>query len=284
MSENAAITAKAELKKAIKAGKTECATLATIINRIIDGALWEYLNLPGESAADKLHNLICLPYDRGGLNSQIQEVEALLTISSSTLRKFRVTPYPTKQGHRRDLEADSKSQSKTKTKKPSTSQLASDRAAERAAQAIPEINTLLERGLIAKNVAAKVGQKLENPDCPTDKDKKVINKRQQVSEQLKQIIPEVLPEGSQELNSLRKKIKQTVENISGLKSSTRISFNTDPHVTAKTIVKAIEDQEYLKQLTSFLELEIEKLEPLVIVKSNSKVRSQCKQSSDLAIA
>ena len=31
MSENAAITAKAELKKAIKAGKTECATLATII-------------------------------------------------------------------------------------------------------------------------------------------------------------------------------------------------------------------------------------------------------------
>ena len=242
--ENAAITAKTELKRVIKAGKTECATLATIINQIIDQALWEYLDLPGDSAADKLHNLICLPFNQGGLNSQIHEIDALLTISASTQRKFRTIVYAAKQGYRSDLKAkeedkvdvefsgvqNSKPRAKSKAKKPSSSQLTSDRAASRAAEAVPEINDLLEQGLVAKNVAAKMGQKLENPDEPTPKDREIISNRKQISKQLKKIIPDPLPEDTQELNRIRKQVKQVIEQTTGLKSSVRICFNRDPQV------------------------------------------------------
>lgn len=287
--ENAAITAKTELKRVIKAGKTECATLATIINQIIDQALWEYLDLPGDSAADKLHNLICLPFDQGGLNSQIHEIDALLTISASTQRKFRTIVYAAKQGYRSDLKAkeedkvdvefsgvqNSKPKAKSKAKKPSSSQLTSDRAASRAAEAVPEINDLLEQGLVAKNVAAKMGQKLENPDEPTPKDQEIISNRKQISKQLKKIIPDPLPEDTQELNRIRKQVKQVIEQTTGLKSSVRICFNRDPQVTAKSIVKAIEDIDYLQQLLVSLELEIEELQSQA--KSKSKPQSNLKQ-------
>jgi hypothetical protein len=287
--ENAAVTAKTELKRVIKAGKTECATLATIINQIIDQALWEYLDLPGDSTADKLHNLICLPFDQGGLNSQIHEIDALLTISASTQRKFRTIVYAAKQGYRSDLKAkeenkvdvefsgtqNSQPKAKSKAKKPSSSQLTSDRAASRAAEAVPEINGLLEQGLVAKNVAAKVGQKLENPDEPTPKDREIISNRKQISKQLKKIIPDPLPENPQELNRIRKQVKQVIEQTTGLKSSVRISFNPDPQVTAKGIVKAIEDIDYLQQLIVSLELEIEELQSQA--KSKSKPQSNLKQ-------
>jgi hypothetical protein len=287
--ENAAITAKTELKRVIKAGKTECATLATIINQIIDQALWEYLDLPGDSAADKLHNLICLPFDQGGLNSQINEIDALLTISASTQRKFRTIVYAAKQGYRSDLKAKEEDKvdvefsgtqnfqpkAKSKAKKPSSSQLTSDRAASRAAEAVPEINDLLEQGLVAKNVAAKVGQKLENPDEPTPKDREIISNRKQIGKQLKKIVPDPLPEDPQELNRIRKQVKQVIEQTTGLKSSVRISFNLDPQVTAKGIVKAIEDIDYLQQLIVSLELEIEELQSQA--KSKSKPQSNLKQ-------
>ena len=87
--ENIAIDAKTKLKQAIKAGKTECVTLATVINQIIDQGLCEYLTIPGDSISDKLHNLITLPCGQGGLNTEIHEVDALLSISPSTQRKFR---------------------------------------------------------------------------------------------------------------------------------------------------------------------------------------------------
>ncbi|PSB07863.1 hypothetical protein C7B62_18680 [Pleurocapsa sp. CCALA 161] len=287
--ENAAITAKTELKRVIKAGKTECATLANIINQIIDQALWEYLDLPGDSAADKLHNLICLPFDQGGLNSQIHEIDALLTISASTQRKFRTIVYAAKQGYRSDLKTkeedkvdvefsgvqNSQPKAKSKAKKPSSSQLTSDRAASRAAEAVPEINDLLEQGLVAKNVAAKMGQKLENPDEPTLKDREIISNRKQISKQLKKIVPDPLPEDPQELNRIRKQVKQVIEQTTGLKSSVRISFNRDPQVTAKGIVKAIEDIDYLQQLIVSLELEIEELQSQD--KSKSKPQSNLKQ-------
>jgi hypothetical protein len=53
-----------------------------------------------------------------------------------------------------------------------------------------------------------VGQKLENPDEPTPKDREIISNRKQISKQLKKIIPDPLPENSQELNRIRKQVKR----------------------------------------------------------------------------
>jgi ribosomal protein S20 len=272
--ENKAITARDSLKKAIKAGKNECATLATIINQIIDQTLWDYLDLPGDTAADKLHNLICLPYDQGGLNSQIYEVDALLTISSSTQRKFRTIVHAAKQGSRTDLfeqkenkvdielspvSKKSKLKSSDKNaKKPSSSQIANDRAAARAAEAIPEIDKLLDEGLIAKNVAAKVGQVVKDPKNPTPEESKVINNRQEVSRQLKELIPNPLPENPQVRKELSRQVKEIVEATTGKKSKFKITLG-DPQVTAKAIAQVRADVDYLQELAIAIGLEVDNL-------------------------
>ena len=58
MSQNLADSVRRDLKNAIKDGKTSCGAIASYVGRIIDEALWQYLNVPGETAADKFHALV----------------------------------------------------------------------------------------------------------------------------------------------------------------------------------------------------------------------------------
>ena len=269
--ENTAIDAKTKLKQAIKAGKTECATLATVINQIIDQGLCEYLTIPGDTISDKLHNLITLPYGQGGLNTEIHEVDALLSISPSTQRKFRTIVHEAKQGTRTDLRpqvkedrvdakisADRPSKpSGKKAKKPSSSQLATDRAATRAAEAVPKIDRLLESGLVAKNVAAKIGQVVKNPENPSPEEKKVLDNRQKITEELTKILPDPLPEDPQERDKIRKQVKEVIENTTGKKSSLRVVLSSKPEEVAKAIATAVKDLDYLQQLIVAIEFEIE---------------------------
>lgn len=277
--ENTAIDAKNNLKKAIKSGKTECTTVAAIINQIIDRALWEYLTIPGDTASDKLHNLITLPYDRGGLNTEIHDVDALLSLSPSTQRKFRVIVHKAKQGQRNDLrpqvkeetlevdlgsgkKAPTKSKS-TKSKKPkstSSSQLARDRAADRAAKALPEIDMLLEEGLVAKDVAAKLGKVVKNPENLTDRDKEIVEERNKAKNKLAEITAKPFPEDPQAREKLKKEVKSIINEAVGIKSPIKVSLNLDPQIAAKTIVKAVNDLDYLQQLKVAIDLEIEDMQ------------------------
>ena len=277
--ENTAIDAKTNLKKAIKFGKTECTTVAAIINQIIDRALWEYLTIPGDTASDKLHNLIALPYGQGGLNTEIHDVDALLSLSPSTQRKFRVIVHKAKQGQRNDLrpqvkeeklevdlnsgkKAPTKSKS-TKSKKPkstSSSQLARDRAADRAAKALPEIDMLLEEGLVAKDVAAKLGKVIKNPENLTDRDKQIVEERDKAKNKLAEITAKPFPEDPQARGKLKKEVKSIINEAIGIKSPIKLSLNLDPQIAAKTIVKAVNDLDYLQQLKVAIDLEIEDMQ------------------------
>ena len=49
------------LKKAIKAGKTECGAIAANIDKIISEGLLEFLDLSSDNPADRLQDLITLP-------------------------------------------------------------------------------------------------------------------------------------------------------------------------------------------------------------------------------
>ena len=294
--ENAALDAKTNLKKHIKEGKTNCASLATTIERIIDNALWEYMpNLPGETAADKMHNLIVLPYDKGGLNTAIHEVDALLSISSRAQRKFRLLVHEAKPGERNDLKGKKENKvnteiSPTKSKgkpnkrkskngQPSSSQMARERAADRAAKAIPKLDELMEEGLVAKNVAAKAGQQVKNPQKPTSEEKKVIANQEAIKAKLEKIVPKQLPENPQERKKLAAKIKQAIEEQTGLKSKAKLTLNPDPQAMAKTLAETVKDVEYLQQLLVALEFEIEdlmgksKTVPIASAKSNKNAKA-----------
>jgi hypothetical protein len=272
--ENTAIDAKTKLKQAIKAGKSECATLATVINQIIDQGLCEYLTIPGDTISDKLHNLIALPYGQGGLNTEIYEVDALLSISPSTQRKFRTIVHEAKQGARTDLRppvkedrveakisADKFSKpSGKKAKKPSSSQLATDRAATRAAKAVPKIDQLLESGLVAKDIAAKIGQVVKNPEHPSPEEEKILENRQKIQEELTKILPDPLPEEPKERDKIKKQVKEIIENTTGKKSNPRVVLSSKPDEAAKAIATAVKDIDYLQQLIVAIEFEIEDIQ------------------------
>lgn len=292
--ENTAIDAKTKLKQAIKAGKSECATLATVINQIIDQGLCEYLTIPGDTISDKLHNLITLPYDKGGLNTEIHEVDALLSISPSTQRKFRTIVHEAKQGARTDLRPQVKEDkvdakmsaerpsmlSGKKAKKPSPSQLATDRAATRAAEAVPEIDQLIESGLVAKDIAAKIGQVVKDPENPSPEEKKILDNRQKVKEELTKILPDPLPEDPKERDKIRKQVKEVIENTTGKKSSPRVVLSSKPEEAAKAIATAVKDINYLQQLIVAIKFEIEGIQSL----SQSQCSSQKSDNRVLAAA
>lgn len=268
MSTNTAITTKDNLKKAIKAGQAGCGSVAANIEKIINEALWDDLDLPGDNSSDKLHALITLPYDQGGLNTKIEQVDALLGLNVTVQRKFRNLVYEAKQGQRNDLKEDKQVNAKVspakKKKKPglSSSQKSKERAVERATQAIPELNTLLEEQLVPKDTAAKLGQVVKDPENPTEKEQQVIEQREQVKQELANIVPEPLPEDPQERKEVARNVKEVIEKATGKVSRPKISLNEDPQLAAKAIAKANNDVDYLEQLMVAIELEIEVLKGL----------------------
>ena len=266
MSQNTAITIKNSLKKAIENSLTECSTIASLISQFIDEELWEYLDLPGDLAADKLLKFVTMPYDRGGLNCDLNHFYALISISPEAERKFRSVVNKTEQGTRNDLKLKndgsdaSEFQPKKKPRGASNSNKANDRAAERAAKAVPELDRLLNEGLVSKRNAAKVGQVIKDPNNLTDRERKIVEQREQLNTELEKIVPETLPEEPQERKKLRKEVQQVIEKTTGKITPPKISLGDDPKEVAEAIVKASNDLEYLRDLTQELELVIDSIQ------------------------
>ena len=265
MSENTAITAKDNLRKAIKAGKTECHTIAANIEKIVSEALWEYLTLPGDTAADKLHALITLPDSQGGLNCKIDDFYALISIRRDVERKVREIVNKANQGARNDLKLEKKVNAVTsKPKRPkgtSNSNKASDRAAERAAKAVPKIDELLNEGLVSKRNAAKIGQVVKNPDRPTEKEREIIEQRKKLNSKLDKIVPNPLPEEPDKRKEIQKTVQQAIEETTGKVTPPKINLGSDPKKVAEAIAKAKNDFDYLLDLAMELELITQQMQP-----------------------
>ncbi|MGB5633499.1 MAG: hypothetical protein WBM44_25995 [Waterburya sp.] len=116
---------------------------------------------------------------------------------------------------------------------------------------------MLESGLVAKNVAAKIGQVVKNPENPSPEEKKVLDNRQKITEELTKILPDPLPEDPQERDKIRKQVKEVIENTTGKKSSPRIVLSSKPEEVAKAIATAVKNLDYLQQLIVAIEFEIE---------------------------
>ena len=271
-----------KLKNAIKNGKTSCGEIASHITKIIDEALWQHLTLPeaGESPADKFHALITHPYDKGGLNCEIWQIDALLGLSPSVQLKFRNLIHQASQGARNDLveekveveipEAKSNSdpsdtpkpKKKPKKKPPgqSDSQKAKDRAVSRAAEAIPQVDELLDNKLVNKEDLVKIGGKVKDPENPTEKEQEILKQQKQVKEKLAEIVPNPLPEDPEEQKKLKQKVKKVIENTTGKVTPPKVALDPDPQEAAKKIAKAGYDLDYLQQLLVALEFAIEDLQ------------------------
>lgn len=261
MSLDTAITAKDNLRKAIKAGRTECHAIAANIRKIVDEALWEYLDLPSGTPGDKLLALITLPDQQGGLNCRIDEFYALISIQKDVERQVRKIINQASQGERNDLKPEPKVEAKiSKAKKPKGAS-DSNKATERAAEAVPALDKLLNEGLVSKRNAAKVGQTIKDSENPTEEEAKLMEQREQLSQKLAEVIPDPLPEAPQERKELRKQVKDAIEQTTGKVTPKKISLVSDPRKVAEAIAKANNDLEFLQDLEKEIGLIVDSLQP-----------------------
>ncbi|MBU7581528.1 MAG: hypothetical protein KAF91_01200 [Nostoc sp. TH1S01] len=113
-----------------------------------------------------------------GLETSVETIDRVLQADLEVKRKFRAIIYESRQGERTDL-LDETSYSHYKKLDNSIGEIqqARIRAANRAAEAIPEIAELLDRGLIAIDVAAQLGRDIKDPENLTAEEREYVDKR-----------------------------------------------------------------------------------------------------------
>ena len=120
-----------------------------------------------------------------GLETSIETVDRLLEPEPEIKRKFRAIIYESRQGERLDL-IDLTSGLEVPKLDLEERQQKRIRAANRAAESIPEVGELLDRELIAIDVAAKLGRQIKNPDNLTAEEREYVDKRDLIGVRLRQ--------------------------------------------------------------------------------------------------
>ncbi len=161
------------------------------INEIIDNKSWEclyvakgvvtpyYCRYIKETDSENFRAFICAKRPNG-LETSVETLDRVLKADSEVQRKFRAIIYQSIEQERDQL-------GRYKSH-PIGSDFLSDgisdrqqrnlRAANRAAAAIPVIGDLLDRGLIAIDVAALLGRDMKDPDNLTVEEREYVDKRE----------------------------------------------------------------------------------------------------------
>ena len=121
-----------------------------------------------------------------GLGTTIETIDRVLQAEVEVQRKFRAIIYESRQGERTDLiNSTSDSDYAKLSDDLKSAQQKRIRAANRAAEAIPEVGELLDRGLIAIDVAAKLGRDIKDPNNLTAEEREYVDKRDLIGLRLK---------------------------------------------------------------------------------------------------
>ncbi len=172
------------------------------IQEIIDNKLWECLYV-----AERVVTPYYYRYIKGsdsenfrafitakrpkGLETSVETVDRVLNANPEIQRQFRTLIYESRQGERTDLmDQDSTSYGRRKKLDEglSSTQQSVTPAANRAAGAIPIIGELLDRGVIAIDLAAKLGRDIRDPDNLTADEREYVDKRDLVGVRINQYI------------------------------------------------------------------------------------------------
>ncbi len=236
------------------------------INEIIDNKSWECLYV---SKAVAKPYYCC--YDKGsdsenfrafitakrpnGLGTSVETLDRVLQAELDIQRKFRAIIYESRQGERTDLDDTTSTGDQSKL---SRQQQTTIRAANRAAEAIPEIGELLDRGLIAIDVAAKLGRQIKDPDNLTAEEREYIDKRDLVGLRIKEYInTNTIPEDEDKEPAYSRKLNEFVKDLLGIKNRSKTVRMDNPKKAAEKLLKFYEGkklQELLKYLQEGLKL------------------------------
>lgn len=234
------------------------------INEIIDNSSWEcqyvsksvvtpyYCRYTKGTDSENFRAFIAAKRPNG-LGTTIETIDRLLEAELEVRNKFRSVIYDSRQGERTDL-VDETCYSHYNKSEDSIGKIqkARIRAANRAAEAIPEIRELLDRGLIAIDIAAKLGRDIKDLDNLTAEEREYIDKRDLIGLRIKQYInTNTIPEDEDKELVYSRKLNEFVKDLLGIKDRSKSVRMDNPKKAAEKLLQFYEGQR-LKELVEYL--------------------------------
>ena len=220
--------------------------IPNLIKEIIDNRLWECLYV----AKSVVTPYYCR-YTKGtdsenfrafisakrpnGLETSVETLDRVLQAEPEVQRKFRAIIYESRQGERTDLVEETLTGDQSKL---SRQQQTTIRAANRAAEAIPAIGELLDRGLIAIDVAALLGRDIKNPENLTAEEREYVDKRDLIGLRINQYIyTNPIPEDEDFEPAYSRELNSHVKDLLGIKDRSKSVRMDNPKKAAEKLLQ-----------------------------------------------
>jgi hypothetical protein len=138
-------------------------------------------------------------------------------------RKFRAIIYESRQGERTDLiNETSYGDRKKLDSELSQTQRSGIRAANRSAEAVLAIGELLDRGLIAIDIAAQLGRDIKDPDNLTAEEQEYVDKRDLVGVRINNYIhTNPIPDDEDKEPAYNRELNRYVKELLGVKDRSK---------------------------------------------------------------
>ncbi|NEQ11231.1 MAG: hypothetical protein F6K37_36625 [Moorea sp. SIO4E2] len=193
-----------------------------------------------------------------GLETSVETLDRVLQADLEVQRKFRTIIYQAAEPQRDEYGKYKLIPTHSDYGSVKSAQQERIRAANRAAEAIPEIGYLLDRGLIAIDVAAKLGRNIKDPNHLTAEEREYLDKRDLVGVRLRQYIyTNPIPEDEDKEPAYSRELNRFVKDLLGVKDRSKSVRMDHPKKAAEKLLQFYQNEK-LKELIDYLS---EKLEP-----------------------
>jgi len=211
-----------------------------------------------------------------GLETSVETVDRVLQADPEVQRKFRAIIYESRQGERTDLiKATSGYDSPKLLDDRHQKRL---RAANRAAEAIPAIGELLDRGLIAIDIAAQLGRDIKDPDNLTAEEREYVDKRDLVGVRINNYIhTNPIPDDEDKEPAYSRELNRYVKELLGVKDRSKSIRMDNPKKAAEKLLTFYQGdrlKELINHLRQGLEPPVALLEPPMALLEPAKEQSQ----------
>lgn len=246
------------------------------IREIIDNKLWECIYVAKgvvtpyyccyTKGTDSENFLAFITAKRpNGLETSIETIDRVLQADLEVQRKFRAIFSESRQGERTDL-IDETSGSDCPKLDLSERQQKTIRATNRAAAAIPVIGELLDRGLIATDVAALLGRDIKDPNNLTAEERDYVDRRDLIGLRINQYIhTNPIPEDEDREPAYSRELNRYVKDLLGVKDRSKPIRMDNSKKAAEKLLQFYQGdrlKELIEHLRSGLEPSTELSEPI----------------------
>ncbi|MEC4813046.1 MAG: hypothetical protein SAK29_07205 [Scytonema sp. PMC 1069.18] len=171
-----------------------------------------------------------------GLETSVETIDRVLQGDPEVQRKFRAIMCESRQGERTDLIDETSGYDSPKLLDERHQKRI--RAANRAAEAIPEVAELLDRGLIAIDIAAQLGRDIKDSENLTAEEREYVDKRDLIGFRLRQYIyTNPIPEDEDREPAYGRELNNYVKDLLGIKDRSKSVRMDNPKKAAEKLLQ-----------------------------------------------